>query len=316
MLLVIGGTGFVGGYILEALKEKIPASQVRIMSRDKGSLGKLAIQGYDTAVGNVTDPEEIRKAMQGVDTVIHLTAIIREVPGKGQTFDAIIGKGTENMVQAAKDSGVKRILLMSALGADNMSTGYYVNKIRAEKAVKSSGIPYVIFRPSFQIGPGGEFVGLLKQLTAMPIVPVLGPGNYPVQPVYVRDVARYVVQAIDDERYTNQTFEIGGPETFEYNDMIKQTLAARGKKGFLFHAPLVLVRPTIPLISLVMPSLITKEQFTMLLEGSATKEQRIVTIGGFTLTPFRKAIEIALKSLPPATYAKAKSRLEGDDKQK
>jgi NADH dehydrogenase len=306
MLLIIGGTGYVGGYILEALDGKMPNKQLRIMSRDKASLEKLAAQGYETVEGNVTNLDETRKAMQGVDTVIHLTAIIREVPSKGQTYDAVMGKGTENMVEAAKDAGVKRIIFMSALGAENMSTGYYKNKLRGEKAVKESGIPYVIFRPSIQIGPGGEFVGLLKQLTMLPVVPVLGPGDYPMQPVYVRDVARYVVQALDDQRYTNQTFEIGGPETFEYNKMIEQTLSARSKKGLLFHAPLFLVRPMIPLISKVMPTLITEDQFIMLLEGSATKENRIVEIGGFERTPFRKAIQIALKTPPPATYAKAK----------
>ena len=306
MLLIIGGTGYVGGYILEALDGKMPNKQLRIMSRDKASLEKLAAQGYETVEGNVTNLDETRKAMQGVDTVIHLTAIIREVPSKGQTYDAVMGKGTENMVEAAKDAGVKRIIFMSALGAENMSTGYYKNKMRGEKAVKESGIPYVIFRPSIQIGPGSEFVGLLKQLTMLPVVPVLGPGDYPMQPVYVRDVARYVVQALDDPRYTNQTFEIGGPETFEYNKMIEQTLSARSKKGLLFHAPLFLVRPMIPLISKVMPTLITEDQFIMLLEGSATKENRIVEIGGFERTPFRKAIQIALKTPPPATYAKAK----------
>ncbi len=306
MLLIIGGTGYVGGYILEALDGKTPNKQVRVMSRDKASLEKLASQGYDTVEGNVTSLDETRKAMQGVDTVIHLTAIIREVPSKGQTYDAVMGKGTENMVEAAKDAGVKRIIFMSALGAENMSTGYYKNKIRGEKAVKASGIPYVIFRPSFQIGPGGEFVGLLKQLTMLPVVPVLGPGNYPVQPVYVRDLARYVVQALDDPRYTNETFEVGGPETFEYNKMLEQTLSARSKKGLLFHAPLFLVRPMIPLISKVMPTLITEDQFIMLLEGSATKENRIAELGGFEQTPFRKAIQIALKTPPPATYAKAK----------
>jgi hypothetical protein len=83
-------------------------------------------------------------------------------------------------------------------------------------------------------------------------------------------------------------------------------LAARNKKGVLFHAPLFMVRPMIPVISKVMPKLITEDQFTMLLEGSATKEDSIAEIGGFERTPFRKAIRIALKTTPPATYAKAK----------
>ncbi|MEO6457153.1 MAG: hypothetical protein ABIO92_02600, partial [Chloroflexia bacterium] len=103
------------------------------------------------------------------------------------------------------------------------------------------------------------------------------------------------------------TFEFGGPEVFEYNDMLRQTLDATGKKGFLLHAPLLLVKPVIPIIDKVMPKLITKDQFTMLLEGSKTEDKRLQEIGGFELTPFRKAIEIAFKAQPPTTYAKAKA---------
>ncbi len=308
MLLVTGGTGFVGGYILEALEKKAPRNQVRVLTREGADLDKLRSQGYDTAIGSVTNPEEVQRAMVGVDTVIHLVSIIREVPQKGQTFDRVMGEGAENVVKAAKEAGVKRFIFMSALGATNMSTPYFRNKMRGEEAVKQSGIPYVIFRPSIQIGPGGEFTALLKQLTTFPIVPVLGPGNYPMQPMYVRDTARYFVQAIDDERYTNQTFEVGGPQVFDYNDMIRQTLEARGKHGFLFHSPLVLVRPVIPVIDAVMPKLITKDQFIMLLEGSATKDRRLEEIGGFEMTPFREAIKIALSTPPPSTYAKGKPK--------
>lgn len=307
MLLITGGTGFVGGYILEALQEKMPRSEMRILAREGADLQKLRSKGYDTAAGNVTSLGDVRQALRGVDTVIHLVAIIREAPGKGQTFGRVIGEGTENVARAAKEAGVKRLIFMSALGATNLSTPYYVNKIRGEEAVKASGVPYTIFRPSLLIGPGGEFTGLLKTLTMFPVVPVLGPGNYPVQPMYVRDIARYFAQAVDDERYTNQTFEVGGPEVFEYNSMIRQTLEAQGKRGILFHAPLPLVRPTIPVIDKVLPSLITKDQFTMLLEGSATQDRRLRDMGGFELTPFRKAIEIALKQTPPTTYAKPRA---------
>ncbi|MBF6613146.1 MAG: NAD(P)H-binding protein [Chloroflexi bacterium] len=306
MLLITGGTGFVGGYILEALEGKMPHDQIRVLAREGADLGKLRSQGYDTSAGSVTNFADVQRAMQGVDKVIHLVAIIREVPQKGQTFDRVIGQGTENIARAAQEAGVKRLLFMSALGATNESTGYYVNKIRGEKAVKASGVPCTIFRPSIQIGPAGEFTNLLKQLTALPVVPVLGPGNYPMQPMYVRDTARYYMQALDDERYINQTFEVGGPQTFDYNDMVRQTLRARNKKGILFHAPLALVRPFIPIIEKIMPKLITTGQFTMLLEGSATKDKRLQEMGGFEMTPFLQAISIALKTPPPPTYAKAK----------
>jgi NADH dehydrogenase len=306
MLLIIGGTGYVGGYILEALEGKVARSGIRILARSGGDLDKLKSLGYDTVPGSVSDKESLRRAMQGVDKVIHLVAIIRESAREGQTFDKVIGEGTENVVAAAREAGVKRFIFMSALGATNRSTPYFRNKIRGEEAVKASGIPYVIFRPSFLIGPGGEFTALLKTLTTFPIVPVLGPGDYSIQPIYVRDMARYFAQSLDDERYTNQTFEVGGPETFTYDDMIEQTMRARGKSGILFHQPLFLVRPLIPVIDAVMPKLITRDQFTMLLEGSSTGDTRLRDIGGFTQTPFREAIKIALTTPPPPMYAKAR----------
>ncbi|HET9496455.1 MAG TPA: NAD(P)H-binding protein, partial [Chloroflexia bacterium] len=170
MLLIVGGTGYVGGYILEALEGKMPRSEIRIMGREGADLAKLRAQGYDTSAGNITDLDDVRRATQGVDRVINLVAIIREVPSKGQTFDAVIGKGTENVAQAAKEAGVKHLIYMSALKATNESTGYFRGKMRGERAVKGSGVPYTIFRPSFLIGPGGEFTALLKQLTAFPVV--------------------------------------------------------------------------------------------------------------------------------------------------
>jgi len=306
MLLITGGSGFVGGYVLEALNGKMPRNQVRIFSRQGADLNRLHSQGYDVAAGSVTNIEDVRRAMQGVDSVIHLAAIIREVPSRGQTFDRVMGEGTENMARAAKDAEVERFILMSALGSTSLSTPYFRNKIRGEQAIKASGIPYTIFRPSFLIGPGGEFTGLLKQLTTFPVVPVLGPGNYLVQPMYVRDIARHIAQALSDDRYANHTFETGGPEVFEYNKMLRRTLKARGKTGLLFHVPLPLVRLLIPVIDRVMPRLITRDQFTMLVEGSATNDRRLAEIGGFAHLPFREAIRIALHESPPPTSARAK----------
>src|SRR5688500_5259427 len=101
MLLITGGTGFVGGYILEALEGKMPRAQVRILARAGRDLEKLKSLGYSVAAGSVTDKDELRRAMEGVDKVIHLVAIIREKHREGQTFDQVIGEGTENVAQVA-----------------------------------------------------------------------------------------------------------------------------------------------------------------------------------------------------------------------
>ena len=231
--------------------------------------------------------------MQGVDQAIHLVAIIREVKAKGQTFDAIMGRGTENVVQAAEKQASNASSTRAPLAPPICSPATSGTRYAANKPI-SSGLPYTIFRPSLLIGGGGELTALLKRLTTLPIVPVIGPGDYPMQPLYVRDIARYLVQSLNDDRYLNQTFEVGGPETLDYNDMMRQTLAARRKKGFLLHAPLFLVKPVVPLAERVLPNLLTRDQLTMLLEGSHTEDTRLHDLGGFELTPFRKAIKIAL----------------------
>src|SRR5688500_4603045 len=139
MLLITGGTGFVGSYILEALEGKVPRNQVRILARGGKDLSRLEAQGYDIVAGSVTNKEEIRLAMKGVECVIHLVAIIREEQAKRVTFERVMGEGTENVVEEANVAGVRRIIIMSALGATNGTTPYCRNKIRGEEAVKASG---------------------------------------------------------------------------------------------------------------------------------------------------------------------------------
>ena len=106
------------------------------------------------------------------------------------------------------------------------------------------------------------------------------------QPMSVRDLAQVIRLAIE-RGPEDGVFEVGGPETIEYNDMMRETLAARGKKGVLFHAPIFLVKPVVPVIEAVMPKLLTKDQLTMLLEGSHTSDTRIHELGGFALTTFQ-----------------------------
>jgi len=309
MLLLVGGTGYVGSYILEALDNAgVPRQEVRCLVRGGANKQALEAQGWATAAGDIERPETLGPALQGADTVINLVAIIRAKGG--QTFDKVMGQGGRNLVDAAKRAGVPKFVYMSALGTGPHTirlSQYYKYKWASEEYLRASGIPYLIFRPSFLIGPGGEFTNLLNMLTLLPIVGVPGPGNYRVQPMYVRDLARYVVQMLDDPRALNQTLEIGGPEIFAFTDMLRKTLEAKGKKALLIHMPLPLMRLVVPVADKLLPALITQDQFNMLLAGSSTTDTRLATWGGFRPTPFVEAMRLALKSPPPATSVKGAS---------
>src|SRR3954454_16876764 len=102
MLLLVGATGFLGSYILEALDKKMPRGEVRCMVRNGDFKRKLEAQGWATVDADITKAETLAAALQGVDTVINLVSIIRAEPAKGVTFEKIMGDGQRNLVNAAK----------------------------------------------------------------------------------------------------------------------------------------------------------------------------------------------------------------------
>jgi uncharacterized protein YbjT (DUF2867 family) len=304
MLLLVGATGFVGSYILEALDKKMAHDQVRCLVRSDEDRRSLEAQGWATARGDITDAASLPAALQGVDAVINLVSIIRAQPSKGATFEKVMGEGHRNLVDAAKQAGVKRFIYMSALGTSPSSTDlsqYYKYKWESEEYLRKSGLEYTIIRPSFLIGPGGEFAGLLKMLTLLPLVPVPGPGDYKVQPMYIRDLARYVVQLIDDPRGANQTLEVGGPEIMEFKQMLRGTLKAKNMPGVLLPVPLFLMKATVPLTEKIVPQLITMDQLRMMLGGSYTRDERLAEWGGFQRMSFVEAMRRALQEARPAT---------------
>ena len=271
-VLITGGTGYVGGNIREALA----ARPVRLLVRDMRAAGKLVTRDVELVQGDVTKADSLRGAMDGCDAVIHLVGIIEE--SGGATFDDVIRAGTENAVAEAKQTGVGRFVQMSAMGAQNNDAFPYMQaKWRAEQAVKAAGIPWTIFRPSVIYGPGDGFINVLANLIRnplIPIIPVVGEGKSTFQPVSVMDVAAAFRKALDEPKTAGETYELGGPETFTYEqllDAIAQKLG-KGRKPKV-HLPVGMMKTVVklsaPLPRLLRPP-VTKEQLTMLALDNAS----------------------------------------------
>src|ERR1700694_5147593 len=176
MILVTGATGFVGSHLLRSL-EKSGSAPVRALVRR----GRTGIRdGVEPVVGDLTEPETLGPALNGISTIVHAAAITgdRKEPYRG-AYDQINRVGTENLVAAAKKAGVGRFVLMSGLGTAPAPAGTYMaTRWGMEEAVRRSGIPHVILQPSVLFGDGAEFVAALSRLArGSPVLPVLGGGG-------------------------------------------------------------------------------------------------------------------------------------------
>jgi NADH dehydrogenase len=262
-VLVTGATGFIGPHVAHALRAReVP---VRALVRDLRSGARLAAWGVELVVGDVTDPASVRAALSGVDSVVHLVAIIKGAPAD---FDRIMTQGTRGLVAAAQDVGVRRFVLASALGLDERSKDvvpYYAAKWEMERAVKESGLEYVILRPSFVFGKhGGVLPTFVRLARFAPVTPIVGPGTQRLQPIWVDDVAEYYARSIDLPAAANRTFEIGGPDTPTWNefwDRLKRVLGARRPS---IHVPFAVMRVQATLLERLPGAPVTRDQLKML----------------------------------------------------
>jgi uncharacterized protein YbjT (DUF2867 family) len=154
--------------------------------------------------------------------------------------------GTRNLVAAAKNAGVRRFVLMSALGVNEQTKNavpYFAAKWEMEQAVKASGIEHVIFRPSFVFGRDGGILPTFRTLAKVaPVTPIVGSGKQRIQPIWVEDVAKYFAQALDKPEAANRTFELGGPNVVTWNELWTRLKRALGVRRPSMHVPMAFMR--------------------------------------------------------------------------
>ena len=241
MILVTGGTGFVGGHVVRALRDA--GRRVRVLVRDPGAAGELEALGCELVEGDMTEPETLGRALDGVACVIHLVAIRQ---GKDEQFERIMSRGTRDLVDAARGAGVGRFVHMSALGTNERTKDlvpYYRAKWEMEQAVQGSGLPYVVFRPSFVFGADGGILPTFRRIARLaPVTPITGSGEQRIQPIWVDDVAAYFARAVELEDATNRTFELGGPDVVDWNELWARLKRALGVTRPSIHLPMALMR--------------------------------------------------------------------------
>jgi uncharacterized protein YbjT (DUF2867 family) len=290
MILVTGGTGFVGSHLIRRMRhDGIP---VRALVRHPEKARELAGLDVDLASGDVADKDSLERAAAGVERVVHLVGIIQE--GPGATFQGVHVEGTRNLLQAAKKAGVRHFLYQSALGARPAAKSeYHRTKWQAEELVRASGIPFTILRPSLIYGPGDQFtLRLAEVIRQSPVLPVIGSGKAKVQPIYIDDVVSCIVKAVTSDAFLNEIYEIGGPEQLTYEEVTRSIAESLGIKHPTVHIPLFFMLPMARVLETVLPRPpLTTGQLIMLQEDNVCGVRDICEACGNVPVSFREGLK-------------------------
>ncbi len=235
MILVTGGTGFVGQALIRHLIDE--GREVRTLIRPSG-LTPILPTGLpvDVALSNINDERNMRAAVSGVDTVYHLVG--GEWDGTSVDLGELEIEGTKTLLRVSQEAGVKRIIYLSHLGADRASA-FPVMKVKGivEEFIRRSGMDFTIIRSGLVYGPDDHFTtGLAKLMAVYPFMFFLpAPGTALVQPVWVEDLAVGMAWLLDNPELKNQTLEIGGPEFLTIEEVAQMVIQATGMQRMLVH---------------------------------------------------------------------------------
>jgi uncharacterized protein YbjT (DUF2867 family) len=264
-VLVTGANGYVGREVVAHLNGK--GTAVRALVRSQSS---TLPAGVEQVMGDVTDSGSLAPAMDGVDAVVHLVAIL---DGTEEQCEKVNHQGAVNVIDSARGAGVKRLLHMSAAGVTEEHaplTKYWRTKYAAKQAAMRSGLDWTVMEPSFVFGRGGGALKTFENLLRAPVAPVIGDGRYQHQPVWVGDVAAAFAAALDRPETVGKTYELGGPQVFAFNDLLDELAVAIGRpKRRKIHAPVGLMKVQASVLQYFPPPLkVTRDQIVMLVEGT------------------------------------------------
>jgi NADH dehydrogenase len=284
---VIGGTGFVGGYVIEALTAAGHSVSVLVRPGSEDKLHKTSF--WRITPGDLNDDSAIDATLADCDAVIYSVGLLREFPRQGITYENAQYEGVVRVVAAAKRNNVSRFLLLSANGVKLPGTPYQETKFRAEEHALASGLDVTIFRPSVIFGdPRGkmEFATQLhRDMVASP-VPAIGFGQVLMSPAFVGDIAIAITNSLQQESAIGQTYLLGGPDVLSWNEMIRRIAAAVERNKWIVPMPIGLMKLAATLFDWLPFFPVTRDQLIMLEENNTADPAALEELAGRPLTAF------------------------------
>lgn len=266
-VLVTGGSGVMGVRTITELLRR--GHDVVLLTRHARSDARQWDAGVVPRPGDVTRPASIRGAAEQCDVVLHLVGIVGE--RDAATFDAVNVGGTANMLEEAARAGVRRFVYVSSLGATAGNSRYHRSKVRAEALTRAFPGEWVIVRPGNVYGPGDGQLSLLLRLVRgpSPIVPRVGDGRQPLQPIWWTDCAHALSIVVERADLAGRELDIAGSEVTSQNDLIARLGKVTGRRTRTLRVPESIVTISARLISRIGWSVpFNEDQLVMLREGS------------------------------------------------
>jgi len=273
-VFMTGATGFVGKKVLRALMED--GHEVRCLTR-KESIDKYPddISGdFSIIEGAISEPENLVKSMKGCDVVINLIGIIREFRYLDITFEKAHFETTKSLVDAAKKNGITRFVHMSSLGAkEGAKSKYHKTKFKAEEYIRNNGMKYTIFQPSIIFGCGDSFVSTLTKIIKIsPIIPVIGTGEYRVQPVFVNIIAEAFSKSLTNDKTIGKVYEVGGPHKIQFKQVMDIIGKVIGKKVRTINQPVFFANILASVFEEIPFFPVSRDQITMTEEDNVCRD--------------------------------------------
>ena len=262
-ILLTGATGFIGSRVAAALRRR--GHQVVSVNRQPDPTDISQIAGN---FARDTDAAVWLPRLVGVDVVVNAVGIIRE--SGSQSFSALHIQGPRALFDACVQAGVRKVIQISALGADEAATSrYHVSKASADRYLQTLPLEWVVLRPSLVFGLGGASTRLLTAVASLPLVPLIGRGEQCVQPVHVDDLVELCVLSIESSAMDRLTIDVVGLQAYTMKDLLAELRSRLGLAAARFvSVPLGLVRLGAAVCGVTPGSLLDRETLGMLERGN------------------------------------------------
>lgn len=238
-ILVTGGDGFVGRHLCSSFAER--GHDLTVLSRTPDA--SVLPDGTETVAGDVRSYDSIEPAFAGHDVVVHLVALSPLFqPPAGTSHEEVHVDGTRNVVAAAMEHGVSKLVQMSSVGTKpDGATGYVRAKGQAEWVVLTADIDSVIIRPNIMFGDEDQFTNFIDRTTLPYVAALPSGGQTPFQPLWVGDTAAMAADAAVADRHRNEIYELAGPEELTVAEITTRIYQARGQPVTILPLPMRLV---------------------------------------------------------------------------